>query len=44
METEPVLETLCFLVFRILDAGQSQKIQQFWAKKLAMQTAILRPN
>jgi hypothetical protein len=29
METDPVSETLCFLVFRIPEDGQSPKIQYF---------------
>jgi hypothetical protein len=29
-ETDPVTETLCFVVSRILDDGKSPKTQQFW--------------
>jgi hypothetical protein len=33
METDPVSETLCFLVSKIPDGGQSPKTQKFWTKE-----------
>jgi hypothetical protein len=30
METDPVSEMSCFLVFRIPDNGKSPKTQEFW--------------
>jgi hypothetical protein len=34
-ETDPLSETLCFLVSRIPDDGQSPKTQQFWVPAFA---------